>query len=163
MAPAKHPPITDDPFDLTRFIEAQAPSYEDALAEIAAGRKRSHWMWFIFPQIEGLAHSSMSRRYSIKSVEEALAYLAHALLGRRLRECAEAVLAVQGRSAAEIFGFPDDLKLRSCATLFSSVAPAGSVFHRILDRYYEGNPDDRTLRILETLPASAGTQERRPE
>lgn len=163
MAPAKDPPITDDPFDLTRFVEAQAPSYEDALAEIAAGRKRSHWMWFIFPQIEGLAHSSMSRRYSIKSVEEALAYLRHPLLGCRLQECAEAVLAVQGRSAAEIFGFPDDLKLRSCATLFSSVSPPGSVFNRILDGYYEGNPDDRTLRILETLPAGAGTQEPRPE
>lgn len=141
----------DDPFDLTRFVVAQAHNYEEALAEIAAGRKRSHWMWYVFPQIDGLACSSTAEHYAIKSVEEARAYLAHPLLGRRLLECAEALLRVQGRSAAEIFGFPDDLKLRSCATLFAAVSPETAVFQRVLDRYYGGAPDDRTLALLDAM------------
>jgi uncharacterized protein (DUF1810 family) len=138
----------NDPYDLERFVEAQARSYQQALAEITRGEKQSHWMWFVFPQFEGLGGSSMSRRYSIKTVAEAEAYLAHPVLGPRLRECAAAVLGVEGRSATEIFGFPDDLKLRSSATLFARVSPEGSVFHRIIERYFHGEPDDRTLRLI---------------
>ena len=139
-----------DPHDLSRFVDAQAGDYEQALAEIRHGRKRSHWIWYIFPQIEGLGFSSMSRRYSIKTLDEARAYLDHPVLGPRLVECAEAALGVEGRSAPDIFGSPDDLKLRSCATLFASVTPADSVFARLLDRFFEGNPDGKTLRQLET-------------
>src|SRR3954451_12286072 len=118
----------DDPHDLGRFVTAQADDYGRALAEIRAGRKRSHWMWYIFPQVEGLGFSSMSRRYSIKSLDEARAYLDHPLLGPRLVECAEAAMGVEGRSAREIFGSPDDMKFRSSATLFGRVTPADSVF-----------------------------------
>ncbi len=139
----------DDPHDLGRFVGAQAGDHERALAEIKGGRKRSHWMWYVFPQIDGLAFSPMSRRYSIKSVAEARAYLDHPLLGRRLVECAEAALSVEGRSASEIFGSPDDMKLKSCATLFASVTPPGSVFARLLDKYYEGERDGKTLRLIE--------------
>ena len=138
----------NDPYDLERFVDAQAGSYAQALSEIASGRKRSHWMWYVFPQFEGLGGSAMSRRYAIKSVPEAEAYLAHPVLGPRLHECAAALLHVEGLSAAEIFGFPDDMKLRSCATLFARVSPGGSVFHRIIDRYFRGEPDDRTLRLI---------------
>ena len=108
-----------DPFDLNRFLEAQAEDYDLALSELKNGRKRSHWMWFIFPQFDGLAFSSTSKFFAIKSLEEARAYLAHPVLGPRFLECAEAVAGVEGRTAAEIFGFPDDLKLKSCATLFA--------------------------------------------
>jgi uncharacterized protein (DUF1810 family) len=145
---------TGDPYDLDRFVRAQEEDYEQALAEIRGGRKRSHWMWYIFPQIDGLAFSSTAKYYAIKSVEEARAYLAHPVLGPRLRECAEAAVAVEGRSAREIFGSPDDLKLRSCATLFAHVAPAGSVFERLLAKYYGGAPDDRTLRLLGAGPGT---------
>jgi len=148
MARAGDNSIAGDPFDLGRFLEAQEEGYRAVVAEIKGGRKRTHWMWYIFPQIEGLAVSSMSRRYSIKGVEEARAYLGHPVLGARLLECAQAVVDVQGRSIAEIFGFPDDLKLRSCATLFASVSPPGSVFTRILEKYYGGVADDKTLRIV---------------
>jgi uncharacterized protein (DUF1810 family) len=106
---------TDDPHDQNRFVLAQAGDYEQALAEIRAGRKRSHWMWYIFPQVDGLGFSPMSRRYAIRSPDEARAYLDHPVLGRRLVECAEAALGVEGRSAREIFGSPDDLKLQACA------------------------------------------------
>ncbi|MBK1645880.1 calpastatin [Thiocapsa imhoffii] len=129
---------TDDPYDLNRFIQAQEHVYAHALAEIRSGRKRSHWIWFIFPQFDGLGFSAMARQYAIRSLNEAWAYLEHPLLGPRLIECAEAVLAVQGRSAREILGSPDDLKLRSCATLFAEVSPAGSVFHRVLEVYFGG-------------------------
>ena len=139
---------TDDPHDLGRFLEAQSGDYQTALAEVRAGRKRSHWMWYIFPQIGGLGLSSMSRRYAIGSLGEARAYLAHPVLGPRLVEIAEAALAVEGRSARDIFGSPDDMKLRSCATLFARAAPAGSVFARLLDRYFDGTPDARTLELL---------------
>jgi uncharacterized protein (DUF1810 family) len=141
----------NDPFDLGRFVDTQAHDYEQVLTEIISGRKRSHWMWYIFPQIDGLAHSSTSKHFSIKSVAEARAYLDHPVLGSRLLECAEAVVAVEGRTATEIFGFPDDLKLRSCATLFAAVSPAGSVFDRILEMYYHGMRDDKTLHLLEKL------------
>jgi uncharacterized protein (DUF1810 family) len=112
----------DDPFDLARFTSAQESVYDRALAEVRNGQKRSHWMWFIFPQIDGLGFSSTAKHYAIKSAEEARQYLMHPVLGPRLRECTEAVLAVNGRTASQIFGSPDDLKLRSCMTLFDSVA-----------------------------------------
>jgi len=116
---------SEDPYDLERFLKAQESSYERALAEIRNGEKVSHWMWYIFPQLEGLGSSPTARRYSIKSLEEARAYLGHPVLGPRLKGCAEAVLAVAGRSAWAIFGSPDDFKLRSSATLFSLVSPPG--------------------------------------
>lgn len=140
-----------DPHDLGRFLAAQKPTYDDALAEIRDGRKRSHWMWFVFPQLDGLGSSPIARRYAIESLAEARAYFDHPVLGPRLCECAGAALGVGGRSALEIFGTPDDLKLRSCATLFAQVAPAGSVFHRLLDRYFTGAPDPRTLELLSRL------------
>src|SRR3954468_11193466 len=121
-----------DPHDLVRFVDAQAGDYEQALAEIRNGRKRSHWMWYVFPQIEGLGFSAMSRRYSIKLLDEVRAYLDHPVLGPRLVECAEAALGVDGLSAREIFGSPDDAKLGACATLFAIVTPADSVFARLL-------------------------------
>jgi uncharacterized protein (DUF1810 family) len=140
--------IAQDPYDLERFVRAQESDYERALAEIRSGRKHSHWMWYVFPQIDGLGFSSMSKRFSIKSVGEAQAYLDHPVLGPRLLECAEAALHVEGRSAMEIFGSPDDLKLQSSATLFACVSPPGSVFDRLLGRYYRGVRDPRTLQLL---------------
>ena len=137
-----------DPFDLNRFISAQEGIYDRALAELRDGLKRSHWMWYIFPQVEGLGHSPTTRRYSIKSLEEARHYLAHPVLGQRLKESAEAVLAIQGRSAADIFGHPDDWKLQSSMTLFELVSGPESVFGRILDKYYQGKRDTRTLQIV---------------
>jgi uncharacterized protein (DUF1810 family) len=134
-----------DPFDLKRFVSAQESDYQRALAEIAAGRKRSHWMWYIFPQFAGLGLSSASRHYAIGSLDEARAYLAHPILGPRLIECAEAALTVTGRSAHAIFGSPDDLKLRSSVTLFALVSPENSVFHRVLEKYFEGKCDERTV------------------
>ena len=131
----------DDPYTLCRFVPAQEGDYEQALAEIRSGRKRSHWMWYIFPQFDGLGFSSTSERYSIKSAAEAEAYLSHPMLGPRLVECAEAVLGVDERSVFDIFGSPDDVKLRSCATLFGCVSPAGSVFERLLDKYFQGRRD----------------------
>jgi len=148
MVDANEPGGAGDPHDLDRFVQAQAEDYERALAEIRSGRKRSHWMWYIFPQFEGLGFSATSKRYAIKSAAEARAYLGHPVLGPRLRECAEAVPRVEGRSASEIFGSPDDLKLRSCATLFAHVSGAGSVFDRLLTKYYQGERDSKTLRLL---------------
>lgn len=139
---------TADPYDLGRFLRAQEADFARALSEIKSGRKQTHWMWYIFPQFAGLGFSSTSQHYSIKSIEEAKAYLDHPVLGPRLLECAEAALAVQGRSAPEIFGSPDDMKLRSCATLFASVSPRGSVFERLLEKYYGGERDDKTLRLV---------------
>src|SRR5436309_9839639 len=112
-----------DPYSLSRFLQAQENVYQQALSEIRSGRKQSHWMWYIFPQYDGLGSSATSRRYAIKSVAEAEAYLRHPVLGPRLVQCAEAVLGVEGRSASAIFGSPDDMKLRSCATLFARVSP----------------------------------------
>ena len=150
MSPHLAPePGSPDPYDLTRFVLAQEADYETALSEIRGGRKRSHWMWYIFPQYDGLGSSAMSTRYAIKSPVEALAYLRHPILGPRLLECAEAAVAVAGRSAFEIFGSPDDMKLRSCATLFAVVSPAGSVFDRLLDKYFAGERDPETLRLLD--------------
>jgi uncharacterized protein (DUF1810 family) len=148
MTDANDPAVAGDPHNLSRFLEAQEGVYAQALHEIRSGRKRSHWMWFIFPQFEGLGSSATSRRYAIRSVAEGEAYLRHPVLGHRLAQCAEAALGVQGRSALEVFGSPDDLKLRSCATLFASVSPPGSLFDRLLDKYFQGERHDRTLRLL---------------
>jgi uncharacterized protein (DUF1810 family) len=143
---------TDDPFQLRRFVTAQEDVYETALAEIAAGCKVSHWMWFIFPQVAGLGYSSMSRRYALSGASEAQAYLAHPVLGPRLVACAEAALSVRNKTAYEIFGSPDDLKLRSSATLFAHVSPPGSVFEQLLDRFYGGERDAKTLHLLQAGP-----------
>jgi uncharacterized protein (DUF1810 family) len=138
----------DIDYDLHRFIDAQNGIYEHALAELRAGRKRSHWMWFIFPQIAGLGTSSMAEKYAIRSAEEASAYLADPILGSRLLRCVEAVLSVNGRSAHDIMGSPDDLKLRSSMTLFAAVSDHGSPFHKAIDRFYDGKFDERTISIL---------------
>jgi uncharacterized protein (DUF1810 family) len=140
--------VPDVSHDLERFVRAQERTYQTALAEIRGGRKRSHWMWYVFPQIAGLGFSEMSRRYAIGSFAEARAYLAHPLLGPRLIECFEAALGIEDRAAHEIFGSPDDLKFRSCATLFACVAPSGSVFQRALDKYFGGEGDLRTLELV---------------
>jgi uncharacterized protein (DUF1810 family) len=145
---------TNDPYGLSRFVEAQESSYHQALAEIRSGQKQSHWMWYVFPQFEGLGYSPTARRYAIKSLAETRAYLNHPVLGPRLLESSEAVLSVEGRSALDIFGFPDDLKLRSCATLFAQVAPPGSVFDRLLDKYFGGQRDEKTLQLLTTRPGA---------
>lgn len=136
---------TDDPFDLQRFLAGQAALYDTALAELRAGRKRSHWMWFIFPQLAGLGLSPISVHYAISGVDEAAAYLRHGVLGPRLAECCEAVLALPGRSAFDIFGSPDDMKLRSSATLFAHVSPPDAVFAQLLARYFPEGPDPRTI------------------
>jgi uncharacterized protein (DUF1810 family) len=138
----------NDPHDLGRFVDAQASTYGQALSEIRSGQKRSHWMWYVFPQYQRLGRSPTARRYSIESVAEAEAYLRHPILGPRLIECAEALLGLEGRSAHEIFGSPDDTKLRSSATLFSFVAPAGSPFHRLLDKFFAGERDPNTLQLI---------------
>ncbi|MEN6517898.1 MAG: DUF1810 domain-containing protein [Methanospirillum sp.] len=138
----------NDPYNLDRFVQAQRRCYEQALNELRNGRKSSHWMWYIFPQLAGLGRSPISMEYSIRTLAEAEAYLRHPVLGPRLAECAGAVLAVEGRSAHDLFGSPDDRKLRSCATLFAIVSPPGSVFHRLLDRYFRGEPDARTRQLL---------------
>ena len=141
--------MNDDTHDLARFIEAQQACYADALRELRAGQKRTHWMWFIFPQYAGLGPSPTAQRYAIGSVAEARNYLAHPLLGARLLECTQAVNAVEGRSALEIFGTPDDIKFRSSMTLFEVAnAAAGSAFAAALDKFYQGRRDERTLQLL---------------
>jgi len=138
----------DASFDLARFVQAQDGMFDIALSEIRKGRKISHWMWYIFPQLRGLGQSEMAMQYGITGVDEARAYLTHELLGNRLISICEAVLAVEGKSAFEIFGEPDDMKLRSCATLFAQVSNADSVFHRIIDKYFDGQFDQRTTKLL---------------
>jgi uncharacterized protein (DUF1810 family) len=135
--------------DLARFVDAQASSYADALAELCAGRKRSHWMWYVFPQAAGLGASAMAQRYAIASLAEARAYLAHPLLGARVRECADALLRHRGQSARAIMGSPDDLKLRSSMTLFAMVTPADSIFAQVLDAFYDGVPDASTRELMQ--------------
>ena len=152
MTSSNDPRSSEDAYNLARFVRAQETVYAQVLSEIRSGKKRTHWMWYIFPQVEGLAFSATSQRYAIKSVAEAKAYLDHPILGPRLLECAEAVLQVDGRSAVEIFGSPDDLKLRSCATLFASVSPPDSVFDRLLRKYYRGGRDGKTLQLLGIAP-----------
>lgn len=137
----------NDPFDLNRFVSAQEPVYEQALAELRRGRKTSHWMWFVFPQIAGLGHSAMAQRYAISGPEEARAYLEHPVLGARLRECCAALFAIEGKSAYEILGSPDDMKLKSSMTLFDFAEPS-SIFAEVLERYYDAEKDERTLSLL---------------
>ena len=142
---------TINTFDLSRFVTAQEGVYETALREIRDGRKQGHWMWFIFPQIAGLGRTDISRTYAIKSREEAVAYLEHPILGPRLREITEALLAHDDKSATEILGTPDDLKLRSSMTLFKSVSTANDIFLSVLDRYYGGEEDPQTFGILNEI------------
>lgn len=137
-----------DPFNLQRFVSAQQKQYGAARDELQRGRKETHWMWFVFPQIEGLGQSPNSRLYAIKSAAEASHYLQHPVLGARLRECVAILLGLTGRSAHEIFGWPDDAKLRSSMTLFAAVEPHDPAFAQVLDRYFQGKPDTRTLEIL---------------
>jgi uncharacterized protein (DUF1810 family) len=138
----------DDPYNLSRFVEAQEPVFASVLSELRAGRKRSHWMWFVFPQIRGLGHSSTAEYYGIRSLAEAEAYLKHPVLGPRLIECCRLVNLIEGRSASEIFGYPDDLKFRSSITLFARAAPVEKVFADALDKYFAGAPDAATLARL---------------
>ena len=135
-------------YDLVRFKRAQARDYDIALREIRSGRKRSHWMWYIFPQVRGLGHSSMADYYGLDGREEARAYLADPMLGPRLLTISEALLELEDKDAARVFGFPDVLKLRSCMTLFAAVSEEGSVFHRVLDAYYHGEKDELTMARL---------------
>ena len=141
----------DDTFDLDRFVSAQENVYQTALEEIGNGRKQGHWMWFIFPQISGLGSTEVSRLYAIKSREEAVAYLEHPVLGPRIREISEVLLTQDDKSATEILGTPDDLKLRSSMTLFKSVSTDNDVFLNVLDRYYGGEEDPQTFRILSEM------------
>jgi uncharacterized protein (DUF1810 family) len=134
-----------DPFHLERFVEAQDGVYESVCEELRRGEKRSHWMWFIFPQIRGLGKSPMAERFAIGSLEEARAYLGHAILGARLRECTELVNAVEGRSASEIFGFPDDLKFHSSMTLFARAGEGDALFREALRKYFAGKEDEVTV------------------
>jgi uncharacterized protein (DUF1810 family) len=145
---SRHEARMADPFNLQRFVDAQAPIYERARRELKAGRKESHWMWFIFPQVAGLGQSAMSVRFAIASLDEARAYLAHSILGPRLKECARLVLDVEGRTARDIFGSIDEMKFRSSMTLFARAAPEEDVFQRCLDKYFSGGPDPATLARL---------------
>ncbi|MGO6685689.1 DUF1810 domain-containing protein [Rhizobium leguminosarum] len=138
----------DIDYKLHRFIDAQNGVYEQALLELKAGRKTSHWMWFIFPQVAGLGTSAMAEKYAIRSAEEAAAYLADPILSSRLLRCVEAILSVNGRSAHEILGSPDDVKLRSSMTLFAAISDHGSPFHQVIEHFYQGRFDDRTMKIL---------------
>jgi uncharacterized protein (DUF1810 family) len=137
-----------DPYNLDRFVRAQTPVYEEVLSELKNGKKVSHWMWFIFPQMKGLGRSPTSIEFSISSREEASAYLHHPLLGPRLKECTRLVLLTEGRSIEQIFGFPDDMKFRSSVTLFAQVSPDDDLFTKALQRYFQGVPDQLTLDCL---------------
>ena len=148
----------DDPFDLKRFTSAQKSVYDSVLAELKSGRKRTHWMWYVFPQMDGLGYSSTTRYYALKSMEETRQYLNHPVLGKRLLECAEAVLAIEGKSISQIFGYPDDLKLKSSMTLFACAANPPSVFDRILDKYFHGERDVGTLQLLEKFKGGMGKE-----
>lgn len=148
MTGAAGSPEADDGFDLDRFVRAQHGVIDEALAELRDGEKRTHWMWFVFPQLAGLGLSPTAQRYAIGSLAEAQAYLQHPLLGERLRACARVLLALQGRSAAQIFGYPDELKLRSSMTLFAALPQADPLFAAVLERYFGGVADERTLRLL---------------
>jgi uncharacterized protein (DUF1810 family) len=138
----------DDPHNLQRFVAAQSGVFDRALDELRGGRKRSHWMWFIFPQAAGLGFSEMARLYAIGSREEATAYLAHPILGPRLAACAQTVCGIEGRSAHDIFGSPDDLKFRSSMTFFAAIAADPGVFADALRKYFDGRADDATLKAL---------------
>ena len=137
-----------DAFHFTRFVDAQEPVFPEVLKELRAGRKTSHWMWFIFPQIEGLGHSSTARYFAIRSLDEAKAYLRHPVLGPRLRECARLVNAVEGRTASQIFGYPDDLKFRSSMTLFAQAPDDNAEFVEAIRKYFSGEFDAATVERL---------------
>lgn len=137
-----------DPFDLERFVQAQDPVLDAVRRELQAGRKRTHWMWFVFPQLRALGRSPTAQRYGISSSVEAQAYMAHPVLAPRLVECAELVLAVPGRTAHEIFGSPDDLKLHSSMTLFAAAAPGKQVFGEVIREFFRGQPDPLTTELL---------------
>jgi uncharacterized protein (DUF1810 family) len=137
-----------DRFNLERFVDAQAPVYEQVRREMVAGRKQSHWMWFIFPQIAGLGQSPMSTRFAIASLDQAKAYLGHPVLGPRLRECTTLALNIEGRTSRDIFGSIDEMKFRSSMTLFARAGPDEEVFERCLDKYFSGSPDPITLARL---------------
>ena len=138
----------DDPYDLARFVTAQEDTYADAIDELRHGRKRSHWMWFVFPQVAGLGHSYAAQRFAISSLDEARAYLQHPVLGPRLHECAEAMLGNTEATARQVLGDIDAMKLRSSMTLFQLAAPQESVFARVIARFFEGAPDAETIRRL---------------
>jgi uncharacterized protein (DUF1810 family) len=138
----------DDAFDLNRFVQAQSTEYEEVLAELRAGRKRGHWIWFIFPQLKGLGRSSTSEYYGIGSIEEATAYRRHPVLGPRLEECTALVNGVEGRSIDGIFGFPDNLKFRSSMSLFARAAENDALFNAALKKYFGGEPDARTIELM---------------
>jgi uncharacterized protein (DUF1810 family) len=140
--------MAEDPFDLRRFVDAQAPVYARVLRELAAGEKRTHWMWFVFPQISGLGHSAMARRFALGSLGEAKAYLAHPLLGPRLAVCTTTLLGLEGRTAEQIFGPPDDLKFRSSMTLFARAAEADAPYRAALAKYFGGADDPLTLELI---------------
>jgi uncharacterized protein (DUF1810 family) len=140
--------VKDDPYNLSRFVEAQNPVFERVCEELRDGEKRSHWMWFIFPQIQGLGHSPMAERFAISSREEAAAYSEHPILGPRLWECTRLVNLVEGRTVSEIFGFPDDLKFHSSMTLFAAVGGENGVFLEALRKYFGGQHDEKILRKI---------------
>lgn len=137
-----------DPYDLQRFVDAQRPVYDTVCSELRSGQKRSHWIWFIFPQIAGLGRSETARRYAISSLDEAKAYLAHPVLGPRLRECTQLVADIEGRRIDEIFWYPDDMKFRSSMTLFAQAADDNALFVACLEKYFGGQSDDATLARL---------------
>ena len=145
----------DDRVQLQRFFDAQQPVYEAVLNELRAGRKRSHWMWSIFPQVSGLGHSATAQRFAVSSLAEAVAYLAHPTLGSRLRECAALVASIEGRSVDEIFGYPDDLKFHSSMTLFAEAAPGEPIFAACLQKYFGGRLDPRTIALLKAPGGAA--------
>jgi len=140
--------MTNDPYNLQRFLDTQSSIYAYVLAELRAGQKQSHWMWFIFPQIKGLGHSPTAVKFAIHSRAEAQAYAEHPILGARLRECTELVNAIENRTVSQIFGYPDDLKFHSSMTLFAATAPEPAVFHQALQKYFAGMPDTQTLAAL---------------
>jgi len=137
-----------DPHNLQRFVDAQSRCYDQVCEELSEGYKQSHWMWFIFPQLKGLGHSPMANHYGISSLQEAEAYLQHAVLGPRLRHCTDLVVRTEGRSVEEIFGEPDDLKFRSCMTLFAQTAGDAAIFKAVLQKFFAGQPDPLTLARL---------------
>ena len=137
-----------DPFELARFTAAQEPVWPQVLAELRAGDKRTHWMWFVFPQLAVLGRSAMARRYGLSGLDEARAYLAHPVLGARLREACGALLPLQGRTAVQVFGGTDAMKLRSCLTLFDAAAPQEAVFGELLRKFHDGRPDPLTTDAL---------------
>ncbi len=148
--------INEDPYDLNRFVQAQKQDYAVALDELTQGQKYSHWMWYIFPQIEGLGRSHIAQKYAIRNTDEAKAYLADLVLGARLVECCEVLLGLDSSyTASEIFGFPDDLKLKSSMTLFTSVSEDNSVFHQIIEHYFDGDLDSKTIEIISSHIASS--------